>query len=132
MAYPYLSWSPQITEVSSKIFAAAVSLRRLQNFLPTNTNVELAQSLLLPILDYGYVSYLDLIEDQLNKLERLQNLCIRFICGLRKYDHISELSSKLMWLPIRSRRNLHIISHLYSVLFHLHHSIPFLCMALPI
>ena len=56
-------------------------------------------------------------EDQLNKLERIQNLSIRFIFGLRKYDHVSEYRSKLKWLPIRHRRNLRLLAFLYCVLF---------------
>ncbi|CAK1591293.1 unnamed protein product [Parnassius mnemosyne] len=112
-----LSWGPQIQEVSRKLFAAARSLNRLRNFLPTATKIALAQSLLLPILDYADVSYLDLTEKQLDKLERLQNFCIRFIFGLRKYDHVSCFRNKLKWLPIRLRRNAHILSLLYNVLF---------------
>lgn len=112
-----LSWIPQIGEVSRKMFASMGSLRRLRNFLPLATKIALAQSLLMPILDYADISYLDLNEDQLNKLERLQNLCIRFIFGLRKFDHISNFRVQLKWLPIRLRRNSHILNLLYSVLF---------------
>ncbi|XP_045446959.1 uncharacterized protein LOC123655168 [Melitaea cinxia] len=89
----------------------------MRNFLPTPTKVALAQSLPHPILNYADTCYLDLREDQLNKLERLQNLCIRFIYGLRKYDHVSEFRAKLKWLPIRLRRNTHVLSLLYSILF---------------
>ncbi|CAG9137764.1 unnamed protein product [Plutella xylostella] len=112
-----LTWAPQIGEVSRKIFASSASLRRLRNFLPTATKISLAQTLLLPILDYADACYSDITEEQLNKLERLQNFCIRFIFGLRKFDHISEYRTKLKWLPIRLRRNAHILSLLYSVLF---------------
>lgn len=112
-----LSWVPQMNEVSRKMFAAVGSLRRLRNFLPIATKVALAQSLLLPILDYADVSYIDLSEEQLNKLERIQNLCIRFIFGLRKYDHVSSFRSQLKWLPIRSRRNSHFLALLYGILF---------------
>lgn len=112
-----LSWVPQIAETSRKLFASASSLRRLRNFLPITTKIALAQSLLLPILDYADAAYLDLTEEQLNKLERLQNYCIRFIYGVRKYDHISEFRNKLKWLPIRFRRNTHILSLLYNILF---------------
>ncbi|KAG7310166.1 hypothetical protein JYU34_004718 [Plutella xylostella] len=73
-------------------------------------------SLLLPILDYADVCYLDLTEALLNKLERLQNTCIRFIFGLRKYDHVSGYRAKLKWLPIRDRRNLRILCLLFSIL----------------
>lgn len=111
------SWGPQLTAVSRKVFASGASLRRLRNFLPTATKVTLAQSLLHPILDYADSCYLDLTEDQLNKLERLQNYCIRFIFGLRKYDHVSQFRNKLKWLPIRLRRNIHILTLLYNILF---------------
>lgn len=113
-----LSWTSQLKEISRKLFASAACIRRLRNFLPFATKVALAQSLLLPILDYADVSYLDLTEEQFGKLERLQNFCIRFIYGLRKYDHVSEFRSKLKWLPIRLRRNAHILSILYKVLFY--------------
>lgn len=112
-----LSWRAQLDTTSRKLFASAGSLRRLRNFLPTSTKTVLAQSLLLPVLDYADACYLDLTEEQLNKLERLQNFCIKFIFGLRKYDHVSPFRSLLKWLPIRLRRNTHILCLLYSVLF---------------
>ncbi|KAG6453237.1 hypothetical protein O3G_MSEX008037 [Manduca sexta] len=112
-----LSWGPQLTAVSRRLFASAASLKRLRNFLPTATKIALAQTLLLSVFDYADVCYLDLSQIQLDKLERLQNFCIRFIFGLRKYDHISKFRSKLKWLPIRLRRNTHVLSLLYNILF---------------
>ncbi|CAH2102081.1 unnamed protein product [Euphydryas editha] len=112
-----LSWAHHIKELSKRTFAALRSLRRLQSFLPIPTKTMLAQSLLLSVLDYADASYPNLTEDQLNTLERLQNVAIRYVFGLRKYDHISEFRSKLKWLPIRFRRNLHMLSLLYCVLF---------------
>ncbi|MDW0176924.1 MAG: reverse transcriptase family protein [Nitrososphaeraceae archaeon] len=111
-----LSWQPQVNSVGRKIFSRIHSLKRLQQFIPIKTKVHLCQTLLLPVLDYGDVCYLDLTEDRLNKLERLQNLCIRYIFGLRKYDHISEFRSRLNWVEIRDRRNLHILCLLFNIL----------------
>lgn len=112
-----LSWSVHVAEISKKLFASLHSLRRLQNFLPLNTKLSLARSLLLPLLDYGDVALLDLREELLDKLERLQNVCIRYIFGLRKYDHVSQFRSQLQWLHIRRRRDVHILSLLFNVLF---------------
>lgn len=66
------------------------SLPTLRNFLPTSTNIALTHSLLFQILYYADTGYLDVTEDQWNKHERLQNLCMSFIFGLRKYDHVSD------------------------------------------
>ncbi|CAG9134240.1 unnamed protein product [Plutella xylostella] len=48
-----LSWLPQVEAVSKKMFASFHSLKRMQFFLPHHTKITLAQSLLLPILDYA-------------------------------------------------------------------------------
>ncbi|KAI5652169.1 hypothetical protein NE865_00507 [Phthorimaea operculella] len=50
-------------------------------------------------------------------MERLQNQGIRFIFGLRKFDHVTEFRQRLRWLPIRQRRDLHTLSLLFNVLF---------------
>lgn len=112
-----LSWGDQLTQVSRKLFGAAKSLQRIRNFLPTSTKLALAQGLLHPILDYADCCYPDLTAEQYNKVERLQNMCIRFVFGLRKYDHVSEFRKQLKWLPVRMRRDLHLLSLLYAVLF---------------
>ncbi|KAI5632630.1 hypothetical protein NE865_14646 [Phthorimaea operculella] len=49
-------------------------------------------------------------------MERLQNQCIRFVFGLRKFDHITEYRERLKWLTIRRRRELHTLSLLFNVL----------------
>lgn len=50
--------------------------------------------------------------EQLSKLERLQNLAIRFIFGLRlKHDHISNFRAQV------NRCDMHILSFLYRVLY---------------
>ena len=113
----YFSWKPQVSEVSRKVFCAYSSLKRFKNLLPTATKISLAQSLLLSVIDYADACYPDLSAELLNKLERLQNLCIRFIFGLRKFDHVSSYRSRFQWLPIRYRRTCHILSLLYSILF---------------
>lgn len=63
------------------------------------------------------ISYLNITEQQLDKLERLLNFCIRYIFGLRKYDYVSEFRKLLKWLPIRLRRNSHILSIFYTIFF---------------
>lgn len=111
-----LNWSAQVKEVSRKFFASLHSIIRFKKFLPIKTKISLVNSLLLPIIDYADITYPDLNQDLLNKLDRLLNTCIRFIYGLRKYDHVSEYRSKLKWLPIRERRHRRTLCLLFSIL----------------
>lgn len=113
----YLSWTTHVADVSRKVYYSLHSLKCLQSFLPLPTKITLAQSLILPLLDYADACYLDATELLLNKLERLQNAAIRFIFGLRKYDHVSNFRKDLKWLPIRLRRNVRILCLLFNVLF---------------
>lgn len=112
-----LNWSPYINDISRKFYAPFYSIIRLKNFLPTHTKVTLVNSLLIPILDYADICCLDLTEELLSKLDRLLNNCIRFIYGLRKFDHVSEYRAKLKWLSIRERRKLRILCLLFSILY---------------
>lgn len=98
------------------IFIDSISKTLLSSYQGVRRRA-LAKSLLLPILDYRDVSYLDITEEQLDKLERVQNFCIRFVFGSRKYDHVSEFCKLLKWLPTRLRRNSHILFILYSIVF---------------
>ncbi|CAH2230187.1 jg20665 [Pararge aegeria aegeria] len=104
-----LSWSMQVRDLSRRTFGTFRSLCRLRSILPIPTKVMLAHSLFISILDFADASYLNLTEDYLNKLERLQNLAMRFIFGLRKYDHVSEFRQMLKWLPICRCRDLHVL-----------------------
>ena len=62
--------------------------------------------------------YFILFVSKRNIAWRTLNFCIRIIFGLRKYDHVSEFRTQLHWLPIRRRRDFHILSLLYNILFH--------------
>lgn len=54
----------------------------VQNFMPLTTKLYLAQTLIQAIIDYVDACYLDATEPE-DKLERLQNWCIRFVNGFR-------------------------------------------------
>ena len=52
------------------------------------------------------------------RLNRLQNMVIRFIFSLKKIEHITEHRIQLKWFTIRPRRNLNTLSLIYTVLSH--------------
>ncbi|KAJ0180547.1 hypothetical protein K1T71_003951 [Dendrolimus kikuchii] len=57
------------------------------------------------------------LESRKATLERHRQRMQVFIFGLRKYDHVSEYRKRLKWLPIHFRRNTHILTLLYNILF---------------
>ncbi|CAK1579495.1 unnamed protein product [Parnassius mnemosyne] len=111
-----LTWRSHVEEVSRKVCTTLRQLYRFKNILPPCTKKLLIESLILPMFDYADVCYLDADKYLVNKLDRLLNNCIRFIYGLRKYDHVSFYRSQLKWLNIPQRRNLRILSTLFTIL----------------
>ena len=66
-----------INIISKSIHYSLHSLQRLQFFFTH----------LLLLVDYADVFYPD-AEENLDKLDRLQNLCIRYIFGFQKFEHV--------------------------------------------
>ena len=70
----------------------------------------------MPHFDYGDIVYQDLSRDLANKLQRIQNVSVRFIFNLRKFDHISGAFKKLDWIKLETRKQLHILTFSCTVL----------------
>ena len=97
------------------------SLKRLKNFLPTNLKKILVETLVIPHFDYCDVLLTDLNCGLTEKLQRVHNMCIRYIFNIRKYDHVSPSFQELTWLRLCDRRKMHSLILLFKIL---HTSIP--------
>lgn len=77
---------------------------------------KLCESLVLSVFNYANIVFypcLDLVSK--NRLQYVQNVCCRFIFGLRKYDHISARINELKWLKISNTVRLHFVMFLFKV-----------------
>lgn len=64
--------------------------------------------------DYLYGPCLDQLEK--DRIQKVQNNCLRLMFGLRKYDHISYTFREVNWLNMSSRRTLHLGTFLIKVI----------------
>lgn len=87
-------------------------MKLMRNFLLLSDRTKLMNALLLPLLDYADVTFSDATGVQLNRMERLQNICTHFIHGFLKYDQCIYITS---WLKFRERRNINILSLLFKI-----------------
>ncbi|KAJ4448912.1 hypothetical protein ANN_00304 [Periplaneta americana] len=120
-----LSWDTHIKYTCKKAFSILHSLKRLYHY-PSKLKQTLVQTFILPHFDYCDVLFSDLRIDSAQKLQRVHNACVRFICNVRYYDHISPSFEKLSWLRLHERRNLHSLSLLYR---NMHTSSPYYLFA---
>lgn len=77
----------------------------------------LCESLVLSVFNYCDFIYgpcLNLIYKK--RIQKVQNFCVRYIFGLRKFDHVSQKLKDLKWLNMENRRSLHINTFVHKLL----------------
>ncbi|KAK3915830.1 RNA-directed DNA polymerase from mobile element jockey, partial [Frankliniella fusca] len=111
-----LNWEKSAIVTCNKSIAALHGLRRHKDMLPMELRKRLVQCLIFPILDYGSVVTFGMLVKSAEKLQRVQNACARFVFNLPRDCHITQYLTKLKWLPVTQRRNLHSLCLLKKVL----------------
>lgn len=78
------------------------------SLLNDKIKIMLCNSLVLSHFNYCDVIYhACLTEFDASRIQRLQNSCVRLICHVKKFDHISHKIKELGWLTMKQRRLLH-------------------------
>ena len=112
----HFSWTDHVNQVCKKAFAALHSLQRLKNILPSSIKSLLVQSLVLTQIDYCNGVYVNICNNEVRKLQRVENACVRFIFNLKRYDHVSPYFQDLGWLDFSNRRTYHALVILFKVM----------------
>ena len=90
--------SPNIAELSG--WTCNQYIRRL---LTQEATAMLFHSLVTSRLDYCNILYHGIPDEQLNKLQRVQNVAARILTCTKKFDHITPVLKSLHWLPVKAR-----------------------------
>lgn len=93
-----------ISTCLQKSYAKLKMLYPHRHYLPTCTKLQLCDSLVLSQLNHCsqvYSPALDVITKY--KIQKLQNSCLRFCYGIRKYQHISHKLKDAKWLNMSKR-----------------------------
>lgn len=105
--------------IHKKVYGSLATIYPLK-FLPTETKLQLVKTLILPIIDYMDIVYHDFdvhgTRGGSEKLEKLQNMCIRFILNVRRYEHITPRRNELNLMTLFDRRILHIASIIHKII----------------
>ena len=68
------------------------------------------QALVMPRLDYCNALYVGLPQQQLGRLQRIQNAAARFITCTPRHEHISPVLMQLHWLKVPQRITFKILT----------------------
>ncbi|XP_055714721.1 uncharacterized protein LOC129808835, partial [Phlebotomus papatasi] len=94
-----LTWSDHVAEICRKVFLTLRTLRRYQTFTPRETRLLLVRALIVPFFTYGCELFFRAHAEDHNRLRLAFNSCLRYVFGLRKYDHVSAYSDSILGLP---------------------------------
>ena len=103
-----------------KAYYALNTLQPLKKILSPEVKLQLVKSLVLPIIDYMDIIYhgFDVhgTINESNRIEKIQNYCIRYVKNIKKFDHITSHRNELKLLTLFDRRNLHTASMIFKII----------------
>ena len=109
-----LTMVPHIGTVVRACFFHLRALGQLRPQLNKRTANAVAVSLIQSRLDYCNSCLWGLPQNQLQRLQKVQNTAARIVSGIKKSDHITPVLKDLHWLPVTKRIDHKILSLAYS------------------
>ena len=111
-----LTWSKHVNLSVAKAYGKLNHAYRFKKFLSESAKWRLCEMYILSQLNYGDVILQNMSKNVSEKFQRVQNSCIRFSYGLRKYDHVSLLRKKMGQLTMSNKRMLHGLTLMFKIL----------------
>ena len=109
-----LRFEKHISECIKKCIFKLKVLYSSRTILDLNLKLKLCESLILSVFNHCDVVYGPcLTASTSQKIQKIQNYCLRFAYGIRKHHPVVHKLKEAGWLSIRQRRTLHL-----AVLFH--------------
>ena len=92
-----LSFSKHVTKIISNAIGRLKQAYRHKNFLTQEVRLIIVEYYVLAKINYCDILFQNLSSVLKNKLQKLQNWCLRFIFRQRKFDHISPYFKKIRY-----------------------------------
>ena len=113
-----LSWRKHINISIAKAMGNFICISRFKKFLSVQAKKNLCESMILSQFNYSDSVYLNIDIYLQKKIQKMQNLCIRFIFNIKKKDacDYEEYRRQLNWTDMQQTRISHSLVILYKTL----------------
>ena len=113
-----LSWRKQVNLCIGKAMSNFFQLSRYKKFLNKEAKITLCDTIVLSQFNYCDIVYSNMDSYLKEKIQKVQNLCIRFIFDIRRRDHCdySSCRKELNWLDMSLRRLKHGFTLIYKII----------------
>ena len=109
-----MSWENNTAHLVKKSYTKLRDFYKHRKLLSTKTKTRLAETYVLSQLNYCDIVTQAMTSAQKQRIQRVQNSSLRYIFGLRKYDHITPYLQRLDTLNMESRVKSHALSMLHK------------------
>ena len=110
-----LNWTRHVNLCTATAYGKLKNVYRFKNFLSEKTKLKIVETYVLSQFNYGDLILQNLTDQLSKKMQKIQNRCMRFTFGLRKYDHVSALIKKKNILNMQNRRLLHSLTLMFRI-----------------
>ena len=111
-----MSWENHINKLISNAYYRLKLSYRHSKFLTEDSKLLIVESYILSLFNFASPVLQNLTANLSNKIQKLQNSCIRFIFGLKKYDHVSNFYKKRDILKMEERRNIQSLTLVHNII----------------
>ena len=111
----HMFWNNYINSIVSKAYGRLKQAYKFRNFLSLGSRFKIIETYVLSLFNYGNVIYQNISARLANKIQRVQNSCMRFVFGLRKYDHISQCFETNKTLNMENRRKVQSLTMMHKI-----------------
>ena len=111
----FMSWDSEINKCISNGYLKLRQAYRFSKFLSKKSKTIIVQSYILSQFNYSSIILQNLTKTQMDKLQKFQNTCVRFILNLRKFDHISEGYTLLKFLKMHQMRDTQALTLMHKI-----------------
>ena len=114
-----LSWDKHINKCIGKAYGKFKQAFRFKHFLSTEAKLNISEMYILSQFNYCDALFLNASKILKNKIQKVQNSCLRFALDLRRFDHITAHRQRLGHLSMNDRRSLHSLTLMHKINKHI-------------
>ena len=110
-----MSWVRHVNLSVAKSYGKLKNVWRFNKFLSQKSKLCICEAYILSNFNYCDLILQNMTKLLKEKIQKCQNRCVRFIYGLRKYDHISHIRISNKILSMENRRLLHSLTMMFRI-----------------
>ena len=109
------SWSKHVNLIVAKAYGKLCHAYRFKNLLTPEAKWNLCETYILSQFNYGDIILQGMNTQLIDKIQRIQNSCIRFAFGFRKFDRITNFRISKKIMSMENRRLSHSLTLMFKI-----------------